>query len=157
MEFKAGFRSYLGRYFGTLWITIVMMMAFFIGFQLRGKDFHFAVNSIERFYFSDIKLTLFFLAIPFFYHIASYLTTNKYPKLLRLNKDSITFNFFKKPSLTLSYSEIKSLEYSDKIRRDFVFILKNGEKKVIPSAVKGYAKAFEEINKKINNPKINNY
>ena len=150
MEFKAEYRSYLGRYFGTLWITIVMMMAFFFGFQVRGKDFYFAISSIERFYFSDIKLTLFFLAIPFFYHVASYLTTNKYPKLLTLSEDSITFNFFKKPSLTINYLEIKSLEYSDKIRRDFVFILKNGEKKVIPSAVRGYVKAFEEINKKIN-------
>ena len=146
MEFKSRFRSYLSRYFGTLLITTVMVIAFYLQSLAKGFSFY---DVVKKFYFTDVRMTLFFLIIPFIYHINSYLITNKYPKLLKVSNDSIIFNFFKKPRLTINYSEIKSLEYSDKIRRDFVFILKNGDKKVIPSSVIGYERAFEEINKKI--------
>ncbi len=146
MEFKAEYRSYIGRYFATAWGAIIMMMVIFFAIKKNGKDFSFFLSMLHS---ADIKGILIFLIIPVIYHISSYLATNKYPKLLKINDNSITFDFFKKPSLTINYSDIKSLEYSGKIYRDFVFILKNEEKKVIPSAVRGYEKAFEEINKKI--------
>jgi len=146
MEFKAEYRSYLGRYFGSLWIAIVILLALYFRMKSQGYDFSFFFSI---FHSNNLKGTLIFLIIPVGNHIISYLTTNKYPKILKLSDNLITIDFFRKTSLTLKYSEIKSLEYSDKIYRDFVFILKNGEKKVIPSAVRSYEKAFEEINKKI--------
>ena len=153
MEFKAEYRSYIGRYFGTLWGTAGMILVFLFGFQLKGKGFAFSINSIEKFYFSDIKLTLFFLIIPVAYHVNSYLVTNRYPKLVRLGKSSLTIHFFKKTSLDIKYSEINSLDYSEDRFKDFIFNLKNKKQEKFHPAIRNKEKAFEMINKKIKEAK----
>lgn len=141
MEFKAEYRSYTTRYFGMISAMLIMIIAFFI-YSLFDQRLDF-LSSIG-------KIIPALILITPVYQIIGYFGTNKNPKLLKLDPDSLTFYFFRHPTLTLKYSEIESLEYTKDIFKHFEFTLKNGERKMVYSTLKNPTQAFEEIQKRIN-------
>lgn len=143
MEFNAEYRSYIARYSGGPGFIMIMIFGTFLHCLL--KDFSFAIM-IKR-----VFLAFLFFAPAF--QLYGYLSTNKHLKLLKLDEDSLTFHFFKKPSLTLKYSEISSLEYTKDIFKNFEFVLKNGEKKLIYATLADNQKAFDLIHQKIEEAK----
>lgn len=150
MEFKAEYQSYITRYWGGFAALLLIIYGFFVHWVF--KDFSLT-NLLKEIFLSGNESILFSLVVFLIFQISGYISTNKRPKVLELAKDSLTFRFFKKPSLTLKYSEIESLEYTKDIFKNFEFTLKNGEKKMIYSTLSDNKKAFEEINKKIKESK----
>jgi hypothetical protein len=144
MEFKAEYRSYTTRYLAGPCLVILIIFGLFLHWLL---DDFFLTNLLK-------KSSLFFLVFASIWQIAGYLSTNKHIKLLNLDEDSLTFHFFKKPSLTLKYSEIASLEYTKDIFKNFEFVLKNGEKKMIYATLSDNKKAFDLIRQKISESKL---
>ncbi len=146
MEFKAEYRSYTTRYFGGPSFVIIMVFGFFLHWLF--KDFSLS-ELLGKIFLGDQKSTVILVLIMIFWQIIGYFSTNKNPKILILDQDSLTFYFFKYPSLTIKYSEIESLEYTKDIFKNFEFTLNNGKKKMIYSTLSNARLAFEEIHKKI--------
>jgi hypothetical protein len=115
---------------------------------LFGDGFGF-INTIKKLFIGNFKLTTIIIIILCIGQLNGYLSTQKHTIILTLNKDSLTFNFFNKTSITLKYSEIESLKLTKNMFKNFEFTLKNGEKKIVYATLKDKMKAFEEINKKL--------
>lgn len=148
MEFKAERKSYRTRYFFGPGILLAITFGIFVGSLLKGFSF---LDFINRMYFtSDLRSTMYLLGFLIILQVIGYFSTNKYPKLIQLSDPHLVINFFNGKTLILKYSEITSLEYTKDIFKNFEFTLKNGEKKMVYSTLSDNKKAFEEINKKIN-------
>ena len=139
MEFEAEYRSNTTRYLGGPGLILLIIFGLFLH---RLFDDFSLVDLIK-------KLFLSFLIFAPICQIAGYLSTNKHTKLLKLDDDSLTFIFFRKPTLTLKYSETQSLEYTKDIFKNFEFTLSNGEKIMIYSTLKDNDLALQEIQKRI--------
>ena len=139
MEFKAEYRSYITRYFGGVAFVLIATFGFFLGSLI----YEVSISSLMG------SLHLFFVIIGSLQQIIGYLSTNKHTKLLKLDDSYLVINFFKKPTITLKYSEIQSLEYTKDIFKNFEFTLSNGEKIMIYSTLKDNDLALKEIQKRI--------
>ena len=146
MKFKAEYRSYTARYIGGVGSVVVVIWGIFIGSLLYEFSFSDFMNKI---FSSDMTSILYFFSFTLVFQITGYFSTNKHVKLLTLDQSSLTFDFFNKTSLTLQYSDIKSLERTKDIFKHFVFTLNSGEQKTIYATLSDNEKAFEEITKRL--------
>jgi hypothetical protein len=122
---------------------------FILPFNTKGGFYVFA-NYKKVFFSGDLRIFIFFLILALIAQVNGYYSTQKYPKSLILNKNYLTFEFFNKTSLVLKYLDIQSFNLTSDAFKNFEFILKNNEKKIVYATLKDKMKAFEEINKKLN-------
>jgi hypothetical protein len=139
MEFKTDNRNYISRYWAGLGFILLVIFGLFLH------------SLFEKFSLIPLikKLSLSFLIFFPIFQISGYLSTNKRPKLLKIEDDFFIFYFFRAPSLKLLYSDIESLEYTKDIFKNFEFTLKNGEKKIVYSTLSDNEKAFIAMNERI--------
>ncbi|MFT6321602.1 MAG: uncharacterized membrane protein YcgQ (UPF0703/DUF1980 family) [Rickettsiales bacterium] len=150
MEFRTETRNYIARYYMGIYFFFVFIFMGIILLISNKKEVELS-SMLTTFFLEDFRLSSLMITLIFLCpQLIGYLITQKKTKLLILDKSSLTFNFFNNTSLTLDYSEIRSLILTNDIFKNFEFILKNGEKKVIYPTLKDKMKAFEEINKKLN-------
>ena len=77
----------------------------------------------------DVRLTGIFLSICLYGQLIGYFVARDYVKSLELLNDKSILVLFNKTKIELKYSEIKSLEFTNDMFKNFEFILKDGEKK----------------------------
>jgi len=115
-----------------------------------GKGFMF-VEMFSGMLLRDARLTGIFLGICLYGQLIGYFVARDYTKSLELLNDKFIFILFNKTKIELKYSDIKSLEFTNDMFKNFEFILKDGEKKIIYATLKNKHQALELIQKKITN------
>ena len=139
------------RYFSGIIMVFIPLILWILFYPLTLKGDFMFLQIIKKFFFSgDLRIFIFFLILALIAQVNGYYSTQKYPKSLILNKNYLTFEFFNKTSLVLKYLDIQSFSLTSDAFKNFEFILKNNEKKIVYATLKDRMKAFEEINKKLN-------
>jgi len=150
MKFYADWRSYNTRY-GIGIVGFLSMCVWMIFYPITlGKGFIF-FEVFNRFFLSSIKLTGIFLIICLYAQLIGFFVARDYTKSLELLNDKFIFILFNKTKIELKYSDIKSLEFTNDMFKNFEFILKDGEKKIIYATLKNKHQALELIQKKLTN------
>lgn len=148
MKFYADWRAYNTRYGMGFTLFIGMLLFMIIRPISAGKGFMF-FEMFSGMLLRDVKLTGIFLGICLYGQLIGYFVARDYVKSLELLNDKLVFNLFNKTKIELKYSEIRSLEYTKNVFKNFEFILKDGEKKIIYATLKNKDQALELIQQNI--------
>ena len=139
---------YTGRYYSVL----LWVIGWDIVYPVWLKGLSYLPIYIYGVFFEDPERALIFLSLPFFWIIFSLAATANNVFFLEIKDNFLLvtfFGFLKKKSLKLNYADISSLEWSQDSFKNFVFNLKNGEKKLIKTEIVDRKKAFDIIQQKI--------
>ncbi len=148
MKFYADWRASNTRYRMGFILFGCILLFMIIRPISAGKGFMF-FEMFSGMLLRDIRLTGLFLGICLYGQLAGYFVARDYVKSLELLDKKLVFNLFNKSKIELKYSEIKSLELTKNIYKNFEFTLKNGDKKIVYATLKDKMKAFDLINQKI--------
>ncbi len=156
MKFKARFAVYALRYYSapiiilcSLLRSIPKLMETYKGYEF-GEAFKIwsdaGSSNPDR-----VKIWIFLAFLALACQVVCYFVTQSSTKLIVIGKSSITITTFNKKVTMLKYSQIKSLEYTQDRFRNFLFILKSGENKVVFSAIKNPSQAFDLMYERLEN------
>ncbi len=148
MKFYADWRTYNTRYGMGLTLFIGMLLFMIIRPISAGEGFMF-FEMFSGMLLRDIRLTGIFFTVCLYGQLIGYFVARDYVKSLELLDDELIFNLFNKTKIKLKFSEIHSLEYTNDMFKNFEFILKNGEKKIIYATIKNKHQALKLIQQKI--------
>ena len=150
IEYRAQTQSYNFRYNSGITMVIMPLLLWMIFYPLvKGQGFVFFEAFHKFFLNKEIKIALFFLGLTLIAQLNGYYTTQQYPKTLSLKNGYLIFHFFNKKKLELKYSEIEFVFFTQDIFKNFEFIFKNGDKKIVYAAIKNKEEALKLIQKKI--------
>ena len=149
MRFYADWRAYNTRYGMGFTLFIGMLLFMIIRPISAGKGFMF-FEMFSGMLLRDVRLTGIFLGICLYGQLIGYFVARDYVKSLELLNDKLVFNLFNRTKIELKYSEIRSLEYTKNVFKNFEFILKDGEKKIIYATLKNKDQVLELIQQKLN-------
>ena len=148
MKFYADWRAFNTRYGMGFTIFIGILLFMIIRPISAGKGFMF-VEMFSGMLLRDVRSTGIFLSICLYGQLIGYFVARDYVKSLELLNDKSILVLFNKTKIELKYSEIKSLEFTNDMFKNFEFILKDGEKKIIYATLKNKHQALELIQKKL--------